>query len=375
VKTQYLALLSLLALLLAACGTSPLGTEAVPGTPAQPTPEVSPGIPARPTPGESPLPEPEVRPVSPLPIPPAAPLDAAVAYLAAELNVSPEEVTVLSFEPVEWSDASLGCPQPGMMYAQVITPGYLFLLEAGGRRHEVHTDRTGQNVVICERETSGDLRDPEAAFRVLLAHLIQTTPGFGLDQQGEWIQDDITSSGLVGASTRAWRSGEWTLEMSFPVLPQPVYEIVLAHQRAGLVWTGTLEAAGTVTPADEPLLLSFDVGSCDETVPPDSLNEWAGVEFSVDTSVDTVQEGAIHIEQNLSYVCCAELALTAGREGEVIKVIETNVGEVCRCMCGYPLTADLTGLSPGTYTVEVWGVQHFDVHPLELLGSGEVTIP
>jgi hypothetical protein len=37
--------------------------------------------------------------------------------------------------------------------------------------------------------------------------------------------------------------------------------------------------------------------------------------------------------------------------------------------------ADLTGLPAGTYAVEVWGVQHYDVHPLELLGSGEVTIP
>ena len=40
-----------------------------------------------------------------------------------------------------------------------------------------------------------------------------------------------------------------------------------------------------------------------------------------------------------------------------------------------PVTAQLTGLPAGTYTVEVWGVQHFDLHSLELLGSAEVTIP
>jgi len=354
-KMRHLALLSLLALLLAACGPRP-----------QPTSEAGPGTPAQPGPGESPLPEPGISPVSPLPSPPAEPAAAAVTHLAAELNVSPEEVRVLSSEPVEWSDASLGCPQPGMMYAQVITPGYRFLLEAGEKRYEVHTDRTGRSVVICQPASEG-LSNPEAAFQALLAYLIQTTPGFGLDQQEDWVRGDITPSGLVGTSTQAWRSGEWTLEMSFPVTLQPVYGIILAHQRAGVVWTGMLEANGQITSA-ETHSLSASVGPCDETIPPDTLDGWAGVEA-------IVQDGAIHVEQNLSYVCCAELALTAGRDGAVIKVVETNVGEVCRCMCGYQVTADLTGLSPGTYTVEVWGVQHFDVHPLELLGSAEVTIP
>jgi hypothetical protein len=80
------------------------------------------------------------------------------------------------------------------------------------------------------------------------------------------------------------------------------------------------------------------------------------------------------VEQNLSYVCCAELEIAAGRSGDVIKLIETNVGEVCRCVCGYPVTARLTNLPTGTYTVEVWGVQHLDIHPLELLGSSQVQI-
>ncbi len=370
-KTRYMALVLLLALVLVACEPRPHPSpEAVPGTPAHPTPENGggPGTPAQPAPGESPLPEPGVSPLSPWPTPPAdSAAAAAVAYLAVELDVSPEQVTVLSSEAVEWPDTSLGCPQPGMMYAQVITPGYRFLLQAGGKKYEVHTDQTGQSVVICQ-PASDDLSDPGAAFQLLLAHLIQTYPGFGLDQQEEWAHQDITKSGIVGISTWAWRSGMWTLEMTFPVIPEPDYESVLFHQQAGTVWHGTLKAGGQVTPADEPISLSLDVEPCDETIPLDTLDEWTGVEI-------TVQGGAIHVEQNLSYVCCAELALAAGRDGEVIKLVETNVGQVCRCMCGYPVTVDLTGLDPGTYTVEVWGVQHFDIHPLELLGSAVVTIP
>jgi hypothetical protein len=36
------------------------------------------------------------------------------------------------------------------MYAQVITPGYRVVLEAGGQRYEYHTD-TGRFVVLCEK--------------------------------------------------------------------------------------------------------------------------------------------------------------------------------------------------------------------------------
>ncbi len=43
--------------------------------------------------------------------------------LARRLGLAPEAIRLVSVEAVEWSDASLGCPQPGMMYAQVITPG------------------------------------------------------------------------------------------------------------------------------------------------------------------------------------------------------------------------------------------------------------
>ena len=63
----------------------------------------------------------------------------AVADLAKQLGIATESITVRSVEAVEWSDASLGCPEPGMMYAQVITPGYRIVLEANGQSYEYHT--------------------------------------------------------------------------------------------------------------------------------------------------------------------------------------------------------------------------------------------
>jgi hypothetical protein len=75
---------------------------------------------------------------------------AAKERLASELDISTEVVEVIAVESVEWSDASLGCPEPGKMYAQVITPGYRVLLRVEGEQFEVHTDRGGRAAVICE---------------------------------------------------------------------------------------------------------------------------------------------------------------------------------------------------------------------------------
>ncbi len=72
----------------------------------------------------------------------------AVQEVTAEaLNVDPESVTVLEMEEVVWSDSSLGCPQPGMMYAQVITPGYKATVEVDGETYDVHMDANGRGVV------------------------------------------------------------------------------------------------------------------------------------------------------------------------------------------------------------------------------------
>jgi hypothetical protein len=68
--------------------------------------------------------------------------------IARELGVPPSEVRILRLEQRDWPDASLGCPQPDTMYAQVITPGYLAEVEVGGQKIEFHTDERG-SVVRC----------------------------------------------------------------------------------------------------------------------------------------------------------------------------------------------------------------------------------
>lgn len=71
----------------------------------------------------------------------------AQAQLAQKLNVASNTIKVVSVEPVEWPDGSLGCPKPGLSYIQVITPGYKIVLEAKGKTYEYHT--SNNRVVDC----------------------------------------------------------------------------------------------------------------------------------------------------------------------------------------------------------------------------------
>jgi hypothetical protein len=75
-------------------------------------------------------------------------VDQAEEDLVNRIKVAPDSIVLQSVEPVDWPDSSLGCPQPGMNYLMVVTPGYLIKLEAGGKVYEYHTDT--QHIVYCQ---------------------------------------------------------------------------------------------------------------------------------------------------------------------------------------------------------------------------------
>jgi hypothetical protein len=76
-------------------------------------------------------------------------LKKAITDLAERLGISEDQVQVIDAKAVTWPDASLGCPQPGMVYAQVTTPGYWILLEALENRYPYHTDVATQ-IILCQ---------------------------------------------------------------------------------------------------------------------------------------------------------------------------------------------------------------------------------
>ena len=63
---------------------------------------------------------------------------AARADLAGRLGVGESALTVLEARRVTWRSGDLGCPEPGMAYPQVLTPGVLVVLAADGTPYRYH---------------------------------------------------------------------------------------------------------------------------------------------------------------------------------------------------------------------------------------------
>jgi len=79
---------------------------------------------------------------------PGGPVEQAKTDLAGRLNLTAEEVTLVSSEEVTWRDSSLGCPEPGMHYAQVLTEGSRIILAAAGNQYQYHAG-AGRPPFLC----------------------------------------------------------------------------------------------------------------------------------------------------------------------------------------------------------------------------------
>jgi hypothetical protein len=78
-------------------------------------------------------------------------IELAEEELVRHLGSDKEPIEVVEAERVTWSDASLGCPRKGMMYAQVLTPGYQVILRAGEVEYDVHIG--GNRALICQNRS------------------------------------------------------------------------------------------------------------------------------------------------------------------------------------------------------------------------------
>lgn len=65
---------------------------------------------------------------------------AARRDLATRIGVPEREIRFLSGEGTTWADAALGCPEPGVRYAQARTAGWVLTFGHAGRIFTYHTD-------------------------------------------------------------------------------------------------------------------------------------------------------------------------------------------------------------------------------------------
>ena len=123
----------MLILTLGGCGQNP-GSPSTPVVVTPPQPAVAPLV--SPVPGSNLSPE-EQQAVA-----------AALQDAATQLGVAASELSLQQIEAREWGDSSLGCPQPGNLYSQIVTPGFLIVINSRGKQLEYHSD-TRARVVLC----------------------------------------------------------------------------------------------------------------------------------------------------------------------------------------------------------------------------------
>lgn len=88
--------------------------------------------------------------------------DIAVSALADALSLPVSDITVDSVRPVTWPDASVGCPEPGQAYAQVLTPGHKITLRANGKLFVMH--EANGHAVLCTRKKTATQVTPGMNF-------------------------------------------------------------------------------------------------------------------------------------------------------------------------------------------------------------------
>ena len=135
-------------------GVSPT-TSASPATSATPTPSAGPGRPSdlpRLTPPPGMLPPASASITGEVP---ASVVDAARTDLAGRIGgPAAATATVVHSEAVTWPDGSLGCRVPGLLYPQVVTPGYRIVFTTDGTRYDYRATQAGA-VRLCEHPGAG----------------------------------------------------------------------------------------------------------------------------------------------------------------------------------------------------------------------------
>jgi hypothetical protein len=170
-KTNWNMLIALLVFALAGCAPLQPGPVNFPVAPATRLPPVATATPlvvatqGTDTQTPAPLPtrgvETQMIPTNPALTPALQSMvDLARQDLAIRLSVAVNDITIIQAAGVTWSDSSLGCPEPGMAYAQMLSPGYLVVLGANGSHFEYHGGKN-QKLTYCKNPLPPSSLSPE----------------------------------------------------------------------------------------------------------------------------------------------------------------------------------------------------------------------
>ncbi len=79
--------------------------------------------------------------------------------LAGRLNISEDEIKTVSVTFGNWSNSSLGCPEPDHMYMMALVPGTIIIFEAQGKQYQYNASSSGEIKAKDEISQSGFFAD------------------------------------------------------------------------------------------------------------------------------------------------------------------------------------------------------------------------
>lgn len=69
-------------------------------------------------------------------------------------SLTATDINLTSYQQKTFGDPSLGCPDPEMMYAQVLTPGHHLIVTHNGKSYDYRVNARSLQVVLCDPTTN-----------------------------------------------------------------------------------------------------------------------------------------------------------------------------------------------------------------------------
>lgn len=170
-----------------------------------------------------------------------AQIDAALADLSNRVGqtvtLSNNTLSNWQWAQEEFSDAGLGCPQPGNTYAQVITPGYIFTLTYQGTIYDYRVSLDGTQVILCEQRST-DAPTPQPTLEEQYSNPLCQAP---TDTTGPYPRSRVNIGTLATGTltTNRLREQPSTTAALITEIPNEAVFIIAAGPQCddeGIVW-------------------------------------------------------------------------------------------------------------------------------------------
>jgi len=176
-------------------------------------------------------------------------VELAKADLAQRLGIGPNEIEVQHVEKTEFPDASLGVPEPGKTYTQVITPGYIIELTVEGKGYVYHG--SGKCVVAVRERDS----------QVLDGHI--TIEGVEVTGTTVAIRGKSTLPASTCVSTELWADGvpqAWWPSDACATVQGGVWELLVPLEPSQTLQAGVQYMVRAYQPGGPDIVATFPFG-------------------------------------------------------------------------------------------------------------------